>query len=52
MGSKDQIDKIFGGDLQGVLDHLDYIEDLGVNGLYFARFLKRFLITNMIRLII
>lgn len=42
----------FGGDLQGVLDHLDYIEDLGVNGLYFAQFLKRFLITNMIRLII
>ena len=37
-GSKDQIDKIFGGDLQGVLDHLDYIEDLGVNGLYFAQF--------------
>ncbi len=27
--------RFFGGDLQGVLDHLDYIEDLGVNGLYF-----------------
>lgn len=26
----------FGGDLQGVLDHLDYIEDLGINGLYFC----------------
>ena len=26
----------FGGDLQGVLDHLDYLEDLGINGLYFC----------------
>lgn len=24
----------FGGDLQGIIDHLDYIQDLGVNALY------------------
>lgn len=24
----------FGGDLQGILDHLDYLTDLGINGLY------------------
>ena len=32
----------FGGDLQGVLDHLDYIEDLGVNGLYFCPIFEAF----------
>ncbi|KAA2301298.1 alpha-glycosidase, partial [Clostridioides difficile] len=26
----------FGGDLQGVIDHLDYISDLGVNAIYFT----------------
>lgn len=26
----------FGGDLQGVIDHLDYLEDLGINGIYFC----------------
>lgn len=26
----------YGGDLKGVIDHLDYIEDLGVNGIYFT----------------
>lgn len=26
----------FGGDLQGVLDHLEYLQDLGINGLYFC----------------
>lgn len=26
----------YGGDLQGVLDKLDYLQDLGVNGLYFC----------------
>ncbi len=26
----------FGGDLQGVLDHLDHLEELGINGLYFC----------------
>ncbi|WP_206912051.1 cyclomaltodextrinase/maltogenic alpha-amylase/neopullulanase [Enterococcus sp. DIV0840] len=26
----------FGGDLQGVLDHLDHFVDLGINGIYFC----------------
>ncbi|MNO58257.1 Cyclomaltodextrinase [compost metagenome] len=26
----------FGGDLKGVLDHLDYLSDLGVNAIYFT----------------
>ena len=36
-GSKDpDRQDFFGGDLQGVLDNLDYLEDLGINGLYFC----------------
>ncbi|MEG0732413.1 MAG: glycoside hydrolase family 13 protein [Vagococcus sp.] len=30
----------FGGDLQGVIDHLDYLVDLGINGLYFCPIFK------------
>lgn len=30
----------FGGDLQGVIDHLDYLKSLGVNGLYFCPLFK------------
>lgn len=30
----------FGGDLQGVLDHLDYLVDLGINGIYFCPIFK------------
>lgn len=30
----------YGGDLQGVLDHLDYLQKLGVNGLYFCPIFK------------
>ena len=30
----------YGGDLQGVLDHLDYLKKLGVNGLYFCPIFK------------
>lgn len=29
-------DMHFGGDLQGVIDHLDYIADLGATGIYFT----------------
>ncbi|MER2063489.1 MAG: glycoside hydrolase family 13 protein [Alkalibacterium sp.] len=29
-------DDFYGGDLQGVLDGLDYLEDLGINGIYFT----------------
>lgn len=33
-GNQPTTDNNFGGDLQGIIDHLDYIEDLGVNALY------------------
>lgn len=33
-------DDYYGGDLQGVLDHLDDLQDLGVNGLYFCPIFK------------
>ena len=42
-GSKDPgVQDFFGGDLQGVLDHLDYLEDLGINGLYFCPIFEGF----------
>lgn len=30
----------YGGDLQGVIDHLDYLSELGINGLYFCPIFK------------
>lgn len=30
----------YGGDLQGVIDHLDYLVDLGINGIYFCPIFK------------
>lgn len=33
-GDKPDRETFFGGDLQGILDHLDYLEDLGVTALY------------------
>jgi len=34
-GSKDPgVNDFFGGDLQGIIDHLDYLSDLGINGIY------------------
>lgn len=37
-GSKKEVtnDMHFGGDLQGIIDHLDYIADLGATGIYFT----------------
>lgn len=36
-GSKDpDREDFFGGDLQGVIDHLDYLADLGITGIYFC----------------
>lgn len=29
-----KIDTFYGGDLQGIINHLDYLQDLGINGLY------------------
>lgn len=37
-GSKKEVtnEMHFGGDLQGIIDHLDYIADLGATGIYFT----------------
>lgn len=32
----------FGGDLQGVIDHLDHLEELGINGIYFCPVFEAF----------
>ena len=29
------LDRRYGGDLQGIIDRLDYLSDLGINGIYF-----------------
>ncbi|WP_164667983.1 glycoside hydrolase family 13 protein [Virgibacillus doumboii] len=31
-----EYDNFFGGDFQGVMDHLDYLVDIGVGGIYFT----------------
>ncbi|RWZ51388.1 alpha-glycosidase [Halobacillus fulvus] len=35
-------DSFFGGDFQGVIDHLDHLEELGINGLYFTPIFKAY----------
>ncbi|MFB9326890.1 alpha-glycosidase [Paenibacillus aurantiacus] len=35
-GGKPTPSNFFGGDLQGVIDHLDYLSDLGINAIYFC----------------
>ncbi|MBO2942995.1 alpha-glycosidase [Paenibacillus sp. F411] len=35
-GGQPQLDNFFGGDLQGVMDHLDDLLDLGINAIYFT----------------
>lgn len=35
-------DNFFGGDFQGVIDHLDHLIDLGVNGIYFTPIFKAY----------
>ena len=35
-GGTPELDNYFGGDLQGVLDHLDDLTKLGVNAIYFT----------------
>ena len=40
-GSKTSVDREdFFGDLQGVMNHLDYLTDLGINGIYFCPIFK------------
>lgn len=34
-GTPPTLHNFMGGDLKGVLDHLDYLEDLGINAIYF-----------------
>lgn len=34
-GGKPEYDNFFGGDLQGVIDHLDHLSELGINAIYF-----------------
>ncbi len=36
MGAIPTRDNFTGGDLQGVIEHLDYLSDLGINGIYFV----------------
>ncbi|WP_077328139.1 alpha amylase N-terminal ig-like domain-containing protein [Virgibacillus siamensis] len=35
-------DNFFGGDFRGVIDHLDYLADLGISGIYFTPIFKAF----------
>ncbi|AIQ64273.1 cyclomaltodextrinase [Paenibacillus stellifer] len=35
-GGKPERENFFGGDIQGVIDHLDYLSDLGINAIYFT----------------
>ncbi|OAB45367.1 alpha-glycosidase [Paenibacillus glacialis] len=35
-GGTPQRDNFFGGDLQGVIDHIDHLSNLGINALYFT----------------
>ncbi|MGE7761096.1 glycoside hydrolase family 13 protein [Peribacillus sp. NPDC097895] len=30
------VDNFFGGDFEGIIEHLDYLEGLGINGIYFT----------------
>jgi glycosidase len=34
-GGTPKVNNYFGGDLKGVTDHLDYLQDLGINAIYF-----------------
>lgn len=35
-GGNPEIDNFFGGDLQGIIDHLDHLNELGINAIYFT----------------
>ena len=47
-----QILDFFGGDLQGIIDHLDYLQELGITGLYLCPIFESQVTTNTIPLII
>ncbi|MCY8522657.1 glycoside hydrolase family 13 protein [Bacillus atrophaeus] len=35
-----KVNSFFGGDFQGIIDHFDYLVDLGINGIYFTPIFK------------
>lgn len=37
-----KVGNFFGGDFEGVLEHLDYLEDLGITGIYFTPVFKAY----------
>ncbi len=39
-GSKVKTESMFGGDIQGIIDKLDYLEELGVNLIYLTPIFK------------
>ncbi|WP_342416451.1 alpha-glycosidase [Paenibacillus sp. FSL R10-2782] len=39
-GDTPQTDNFFGGDLQGIIDHLDHLNELGINALYMTPVFK------------
>lgn len=39
-GSEPKTDNYFGGDFQGILNRLDYLQELGINGIYFTPIFK------------
>ena len=49
---KPKTSDFFGGDLQGIIDHLDYLQDLGITGLYLCPILNPQAITSINRRII
>ena len=38
--TKPEVNNFFGGNLQGIIGHLDYLADLGINGIYFTPIFK------------
>ncbi|MCJ7840275.1 alpha-glycosidase [Lederbergia sp. NSJ-179] len=40
--SEPKADNFFGGDLQGVIDHISYLNDLGITGIYFTPIFKAY----------
>ncbi len=52
MGQYTDFIQLYGGDLWGVIDKLDYLEDLGINGFIFVLFLPQLPTINMTQSII
>lgn len=37
-----EVDNFFGGDLQGIIDNIDYLKELGINGIYLTPIFKAY----------